>query len=721
MGGGREDAPRQQLPINQFEDQILKTVASNSVMVIIGETGSGKTTQLPQILHRAGYSKKGIIAVTQPRRVAAVSVARRVAYEMGVHLGEEVGYSIRFEDRTSSRTSLKYLTDGCLLRECLLDPKLSQYAIIILDEAHERTLNTDILLGLLKCLLRKGEPHLKLVITSATLDGQRISKFFNACPVLTIPGKLFPVQILYSTERPVSCFESAIETAIEIHVREPPGDILLFMTGQEEIEKAISKLEEKIKDLEEGVCMDAILLPLHASLPPELQARVFDLSPSNCRRIIVATNVAETSLTVDGVVYVIDPGFVKQRHYNPSTGMDSLSVVQISRVQAIQRAGRAGRTCPGKCYRLYPSSVYEHEFLPETIPEIQRTSLAGTVLYLKSLELPDLDVLDFDFLDQPSRELLEDALRQLHIIEGIDNDGNITNLGKQMAELPLEPSLARALLAAEEMGCLSQALTVAGMLSCESIFHHNPSKTRTTKQKIEVKYELPTGNGMGDHVQLLQIYEEWCQSNYSLDWCNNRGLQRRSMKYAKDVRDQLAMIMKDKCESLKYSRVRMDSTVEDFRTLRKSLCKGFANRLAHRMTNHNGYRILCHQSQLVQIHPSVCPLEVDADGLLPEWVLYHELIATSRPYIRKVCVVDGNWIKSVLVELETIDIYRLSGKGSNQGSDQVSSLQCRANLETANCTQSEEGSLSIMQEQSKSIDAARARFLARKKIKTSQK
>lgn len=291
-----------QLPILQFEEKIIETVEKNQVVVIIGETGSGKSTQLSQMLHRRGYTKSGIIGVTQPRRVAAVSVARRVAEELGVQLGEEVGYAIRFEDRTSERTRIKYLTDGVLLRESLSDPELGQYSVIILDEAHERSLNTDILMGLMKRLIRMRSSNLKVLITSATLDGDKVSKFFFDCPLLTVPGKLYPVEILYSNERPKSYLESCLKTAIDIHTKEPEGDVLIFMTGQDDIEKLVSKLEEKVYNLEEGSCMDAVVLPLHGSLPPELQVRVFSRPPPNCRRFIAATNIAETSLTVDGVV-----------------------------------------------------------------------------------------------------------------------------------------------------------------------------------------------------------------------------------------------------------------------------------------------------------------------------------------------------------------------------------------------------------------------------------
>ncbi|XP_058102260.1 probable pre-mRNA-splicing factor ATP-dependent RNA helicase DEAH4 isoform X2 [Magnolia sinica] len=530
------------LPILKFEEKIVETVEKNPVVVVIGETGSGKSTQLSQILHRSGYTKSGIIAVTQPRRVAAVSVARRVAHELGVQLGEEVGYAIRFEDRTSDKTIIKYLTDGCLLRESLSNPELNQYSVIILDEAHERSLNTDILLGLMKRLVRMDSSSLKVLITSATLDGGKVSRFFSNCPVLTVPGKLFPVEVLYSRERPKSYIESSLKTALDIHIREPRGDVLIFMTGQDDIEKMVSKLEEKVQSLEEGSCMDALILPLHGSLPPEMQVRVFSPAPSNCRRFIVATNIAETSLTVDGVVYVIDSGYVKQRQYNPSTGMYSLDVVQISRVQADQRAGRAGRTCPGKCYRLYPSAVYHEEFLDATIPEIQRSSLAGTVLYLKSLDLPDINILKFDFLDQPSSESLEDALKQLYLIDAIDENGLITHIGRTMSELPLEPSLSRTLIEANELGCLSQALTVTAMLSAETTLISTRSKNSEKKRKRSSS-DLPDGSGWGDHIQLLQIYEKWDRANYDPQWCIDNNLQVRGMMFTKDVRKQLCQIL----------------------------------------------------------------------------------------------------------------------------------------------------------------------------------
>ncbi|KAM0984348.1 hypothetical protein ACFX15_011390 [Malus domestica] len=694
------------LPILQFEDTIMKAVEENPVVVVIGETGSGKSTQLSQILHRRGYTKSGVVGVTQPRRVAAVSVARRVSQELGVRLGDEVGYAIRFEDRTSERTRIKYLTDGVLLRESLSNPELDQYSVIILDEAHERSLNTDILLGLMKRLVKRRASNFKVLITSATLDGEKVSQFFSNCPVVKVPGKLFPVEIAYSRERPASYLESSLETALNIHIKQGEGDVLIFMTGQDDIDKLVLKLEERVRSLEEGSCMDAIILPLHGSLQPEMQVRVFGPRPPNCRRFIVATNIAETSLTVDGVVYVIDSGYVKQRQYNPSTGMYSLDVVQISKVQANQRAGRAGRTRPGKCYRLYPSTVYEDEFLDATIPEIQRSSLAGSVLYLKSLDLPDIDILKFDFLDSPSSESLQDALKQLYLIDAIDENGLITRVGKTMAELPLEPSLSKTLMEANVYGCLSQALTVAAMLSAETTLL--PGRSKSTEKKRKHDYlDLPDGSGWGDHIQLLQIYECWHQTDYDINWCKDYQLQVRGMKFVKDVRKQLSQIMQKIAKGsldVQTARRRNESQ-QDYHNLRKALCVGYANQLAERMMHHNGYRTLGFKPQVVQVHPSSV-LKPDDEGKLPDYVVYHELIATTRPFLRTVCAVNVAWVRPILDKVNNLNIKKLSG-----GIGRIEE-QPEGNL--SDLPKKEDVVAPVLDNRESRVQAARERFLARK-------
>lgn len=399
---------------------------------------------------------------------------------------------------------------------------------------------------------------------------------------------------------------------------------------------------------------------------------------------------------------MIDCGYVKQRQYNPSSGMYSLDVVQISRVQADQRAGRAGRTRPGKCYRLYPMSIYQKEFLEATVPEIQRSSLAGSVLYLKSLNLPDINILKFDFLDPPSRESLEDALRQLYLIDAIDENGQITDVGRIMAELPLEPSLSRTLIEANELGCLSQALTVAAILSAEITLRSTRSKDMEGKRK---RQELPDGSGWGDHIQLLQIFESWDQTGYDPRWCSDHDLQVRGMKLSKDVRNQLCQIIQKIAKGPTDVHARKSRKSDpDYRKLRRALCVGYGNQLAERMLHHNGYHTVGYRTQLVQVHPSSV-LEGDEYGKFPVYVVYHELISTTRPYMRNICAVDQAWVEPILKKLEKLDINRLSGGSALKDSEPLEDKQVNMPKKAVDVKQSEVDS---------KIQAARERYLARK-------
>ncbi|KAL0333767.1 UNVERIFIED_CONTAM: putative pre-splicing factor ATP-dependent RNA helicase DEAH5 [Sesamum angustifolium] len=386
---------RQSLPIYKLKNELVQAVHDNQVLVVIGETGSGKTTQVTQYLAEAGYTTKGKIGCTQPRRVAATSVAKRVAEEFGCRLGEEVGYAIRFEDCTGPETVIKYMTDGMLLREILVDENLSQYSVIMLDEAHERTINTDVLFGLLKQLVKR-RPDLRLIVTSATLDAEKFSGYFFNCNIFTIPGRTFPVEILYTKQPESDYLDAALITVLQIHLTEPEGDILLFLTGQEEIDYACQCLYERMKGLGKSV-PELIILPVYSALPSEMQSRIFEPAPPGKRKVVVATNIAEASLTIDGIFYVIDPGFAKQNVYNPKQGLDSLVITPISQASAKQRAGRAGRTGPGKCYRLYTESAFHNEMSPTTIPEIQRINLGMITLTMKAMGINDL--LSFDFMD----------------------------------------------------------------------------------------------------------------------------------------------------------------------------------------------------------------------------------------------------------------------------------------------------------------------------------
>ena len=396
---GREFTPkyvdilkiRRELPVHAQRDEFLKLYQNNQIMVFVGETGSGKTTQIPQfvLFDEMPHLENTQVACTQPRRVAAMSVAQRVAEEMDVKLGEEVGYSIRFENKTSNKTILKYMTDGMLLREAMEDHDLSRYSCIILDEAHERTLATDILMGLLKQVVKR-RPDLKIIIMSATLDAEKFQRYFNDAPLLAVPGRTYPVELYYTPEFQRDYLDSAIRTVLQIHATEEAGDILLFLTGEDEIEDAVRKISLEGDQLvrEEG-CGPLSVYPLYGSLPPHQQQRIFEPAPESHngrpgRKVVISTNIAETSLTIDGIVYVVDPGFSKQKVYNPRIRVESLLVSPISKASAQQRAGRAGRTRPGKCFRLYTEEAFQKELIEQSYPEILRSNLSSTVLELKN-------------------------------------------------------------------------------------------------------------------------------------------------------------------------------------------------------------------------------------------------------------------------------------------------------------------------------------------------
>ncbi|CAJ1931731.1 unnamed protein product [Cylindrotheca closterium] len=517
---------REGLPICQLKTELLSAISENQVLVVIGETGSGKTTQMTQYMVELGLAKRGIIGCTQPRRVAAVSVAKRVAEEFGCALGENVGYSIRFEDVTSSETIIKYMTDGMLMREYLADNDLKRYSALMLDEAHERTIHTDVLFGLLKDLCRR-RPDMKIIVTSATLDAEKFSSYFFQCPIFTIPGRTFPVEILYAKEPESDYLDAAMITVMQIHLSEPVGDILVFLTGQEEIDTCCETLFTRMQSLGD-LAPELIVLPVYSALPAEMQSRIFEPAPPGSRKCIVATNIAEASLTIDGIYYVVDPGFSKQKAFNPKLGMDSLVVTPISQASARQRAGRAGRTGPGKCYRLYTEHAFKTEMMSTNIPEIQRTNLGNVVLQLKAMGINDL--IGFDFMDPPPVATLVGALESLHALGALDEEGLLTRLGRKMAEFPLEPNLSKMLILSVDLGCSEEILTITAMLSVENPFYRPKDKQAQADMK-KAKFHQPEG----DHLTLLTVYKGWESSRFSNPWCFENFVQARSMKRAQDT------------------------------------------------------------------------------------------------------------------------------------------------------------------------------------------
>ncbi|XP_050235507.1 pre-mRNA-splicing factor ATP-dependent RNA helicase DEAH7 isoform X2 [Mercurialis annua] len=618
---------RQYLPIYSVRDDLLQVIRENQVVVVVGETGSGKTTQLTQYLYEDGYTNNGIVGCTQPRRVAAMSVAKRVSEEMETDLGDKVGYAIRFEDVTGPKTIIKYMTDGVLLRETLKDSDLDKYRVVVMDEAHERSLSTDVLFGILKKVVAQRRDF-KLIVTSATLNAEKFSNFFGSVPIFHIPGRTFPVNILYSKTPCEDYVEAAVKQAMTIHITSPPGDILIFMTGQDEIEAACYALAERIEQLissTKKAVPKLLILPIYSQLPADLQAKIFQKAEDGARKCIVATNIAETSLTVDGIFYVIDTGYGKMKVYNPRMGMDALQVFPASRAAADQRAGRAGRTGPGTCYRLYTENAYLNEMLPSPVPEIQRTNLGNVVLLLKSLKIENL--LDFDFMDPPPQDNILNSMYQLWVLGALNNVGGLTDLGWKMVEFPLDPPLAKMLLMGEELECLNEVLTIVSMLSVPSVFFRPKDRAEESDAARE-KFFVPES----DHLTLLNVYLQWKEHQYRGDWCNDHFLHVKGLRKAREVRSQLLDI-------LKTLKIPLTSCGHEWDIIRKAICSAYFHNAARLkgvgeyVNSRNG--MPCH------LHPSSALYGL---GYTPEYVVYHELILTTKEYMQCATAVEPQWL-----------------------------------------------------------------------------
>uniref|UniRef100_A0A7N8Y6K9 RNA helicase n=1 Tax=Mastacembelus armatus TaxID=205130 RepID=A0A7N8Y6K9_9TELE len=556
---------RLQLPVWEYKENFTDIITRHQSFVLVGETGSGKTTQIPQWcvdMVRGLPGPKRAVACTQPRRVAAMSVAQRVADEMDVMLGQEVGYSIRFEDCSSAKTILKYMTDGMLLREAMNDPLLERYGVIILDEAHERTLATDILMGVLKEVVRQ-RPDLKVIVMSATLDAGKFQVYFDSCPLLTIPGRTHPVEIFYTPEPERDYLEAAIRTVIQIHMcEEDEGDCLLFLTGQE------------------------VSLTVLASL-------------------------------------------AKWKVYNPRIRVESLLVTAISKASAQQRAGRAGRTRPGKCFRLYTEKAYKTEMQDNTYPEILRSNLGSVVLQLKKLGIDDL--VHFDFMDPPAPETLMRALELLNYLAALNDDGDLTELGSMMAEFPLDPQLAKMVIASCEFNCSNEILSITAMLSVPQCFVR-PTEAKKAADESKMRF----AHIDGDHLTLLNVYHAFKQNHESNQWCYDNFVNYRSLMSADNVRQQLSRIM----DRFNLPRRSTEFTSRDYYiNIRRALCTGFFMQVAH--LERTGHYLTVKDNQVVQLHPSTV---LDHK---PEWVLYNEFVLTTKNYIRTCTDIKPEWLVKI--------------------------------------------------------------------------
>ncbi|CBH11024.1 pre-mRNA splicing factor ATP-dependent RNA helicase, putative [Trypanosoma brucei gambiense DAL972] len=634
---------REKLPIFAAKQKIQRLISRYQTLLLVGETGSGKTTQVPQFVLE--MNPEHAIACTQPRRVAAISVSERVAEELDVTLGEEVGYCIRFDDTSSDRTRLKYLTDGMLLREAMGDPMLQRYSVIILDEAHERTVHTDILIGAVKDLLHR-RPDLRVVVMSATLEERRFQSYFPEAPLVHVSGRMYDVEVYNSRLPEANYLEASIRTAMQIHLYEGPGDILIFLTGEDEIEQAVERLrlgipmaEHTNADCHKG---PVAVLPLYSALPPKEQRKVFQAAPEGTRKIVVATNVAETSLTIDGVVFVIDSGFSKQKVYNPKLRVESLLVTPISQASARQRCGRAGRTRPGKCFRLYTAKAFDTLLQQQTYPEILRCNLGSVILHMKMMGIEDL--VNFDFVEPPAPETLMRALELLNYLGAINDDGDMTKFGRRVADFPLEPEMAAMLLHSPEYGCSDDIARICAMMSVQSPFVTPRNDQRGCAMRCRDQFYHPTG----DHLALLNVFNAFYEgSNQSGSWASENYLNPRVMKQSVSIYRQLIGIMRRLNLSIcsTYSAAQWggagDGESDEYANeVRRAVLRGYFTKVALSLPTKNQFLTLKDNVKCL-LFPSTFL------NRRPKFVVFNELVLTTNTYIRTVTSVSDEWLLEV--------------------------------------------------------------------------
>ncbi|HQR50966.1 MAG TPA: ATP-dependent RNA helicase HrpA [Methylophilaceae bacterium] len=616
----------QDLPVTARKDEIAAAIAKHQVVIVCGETGSGKTTQLPKICLELGRGVGGLIGHTQPRRIAARSVASRIAQELKSPLGEAVGYKVRFNDRTHDTSYIKLMTDGILLAETQGDRFLNAYDTIIIDEAHERSLNIDFLLGYLKQLLPK-RPDLKVIVTSATIDADRFSRHFNGAPVIEVSGRMYPVEVRYrplqetEEDEQEETMEAAILDAVDDLSRLGGGDILVFLPGEREIRDTAEHLR---KHHPRG----AEILPLYARLSIEDQQKIF--RPSGGRRIVLATNVAETSLTVPGIKYVIDTGLARINRYSPRAKVEQLQIEKISQAAARQRAGRCGRVSNGICVRLYAEEDFNNR--PEfTDPEILRSSLASVILRMASLKLGDVD--DFPFIEAPHSRLVADGYQLLQELGAVDEQRRLTDIGSQLARLPLDPRVGRMILAAKKEGCLKEILIIGAALAIQDP-RERPMDKREAADQAHAKFADERSDFMG-FLKLWAFYDEALKHKKSnkelLTKCHQNFLSFLRLKEWRELHGQLAGIVGEmdfhtNSEDASYDQIH--------RALLAGLLGnvGFKDGEADTYLGARGIRF------------SIAPGSA-LKKQRPKWVMAAELVETAKLYARCVARLDPDWIE----------------------------------------------------------------------------
>lgn len=633
---------RKSLPVFAYRNEIINSVKTNPTTIIVGETGSGKTTQIAQYLLDSGLFRDGVIGITQPRRVAAITVAKRVSEERGTRIGEEVGYSVRFDECCSANTSIKFLTDGMLLREAMIDQALSRYSVLIIDEAHERSLQTDILCSFIHYIQQQRD--VRLIVMSATIQCELFDRFFypsnsgDRYPnhIIQIKGRTFPVEIYYTPSPEPDYIEAALITVLQIHLDCPAGDVLVFLTGQEEIESLTAMLEDKLRLLPKDA-MPLLIYPLYAALPPDQQLLVFTPTPPNSRKVILSTNIAESSVTIQGIKYVVDCGMVKIRVSQAATGLESLLVTPISKSHAWQRSGRAGRESAGKCFRLFPEDAFL-SLQEDAVPEIQRCNLSSIILQLKTIGIDD--VLGFRYLQAPSRESLKRSLQQLLMLGALDKrSGALTPLGRQMAMLPLDPLYARLLILSKDFQCTAEILDIVAILSVENVFF----SPREEREKANVSHKR-FASVYGDHLTYLNVFHAYREAHGDSQWCYDNYINPRSMKTAVEIRKQLVGY----CEKLDLPEVSCEGELDE---VRRCLTAGMFVQTAKKVrevvkNSRSEYQtMLGHKT--AAIHPSSVLFQKKP---YPEAIVYTELVYTTKDYFRGVTAVETSWLPELVPE-----------------------------------------------------------------------
>ncbi|XP_045199868.2 uncharacterized protein LOC123554058 [Mercenaria mercenaria] len=647
------------LPMYARREDILTTIGENQVCVILGETGSGKSTQMVQYLYQAGFAGNGIIACTQPRKIAAVSLATHVSSELASSVGQVVGYKVGMQKKMTAVTKVLFLTDHILLNECLLDRLLKRYSCILIDEAHERSIHTDLLLGMLKEALDK-RPDLKVIITSATIDPDIFVKYFGGrdrCPVLKVSGRAFPVDVfweqdIYSDRAFPEYYETkALNKAIEIHrsTEIGEGDILVFLTAVAEIERCTEKLTEQIGDA------DVQCLQLHGRLKPEEQQLVFEKTPRGKRKIVFATNSAETSITIPGIKFVVDTGVAKEMRFDPKKNMNSLNVVSVSQSSANQRKGRAGRTASGICYRLYTEEDYMM-MEKASSPEILRIQVAQALLKLMEL---GVDPMKFDYVQSPSLESMESAMVELKSIGAVNASG-ISELGRWIAKLPVEPRFGVLIKKGIDMETVTETLIVASCCNQSGIFFR--VGTLEEKKAADLKKMKFCHHG-GDLLTMLNVYREWdkVKEREKGSWCDNNSINGKAMKGVRDMTNEITSILKkDLGLKIKHE---FKSPEEADRLVQSLIFECMASNLGYYLGHECAGYLIINRFQRVKLHPSSAILAL---GLQPSWVVFNKVLKTSEDFITEVTPVSSEVVndavekKKVGADLETLANQRVN-------------------------------------------------------------